>query len=69
MKAYKCDICGALFVKRLVPTLPNGLMIAKTGLYAADLCAGCLETLRSTVCDLSLVTEENNESKTSRGEC
>ena len=81
MKAYKCDICGAFFAKRLCPTLPNGLMIAGSGLGSADICAGCLETLRNTVSDLSLVTEknresllshvteENNEFKTSSGEC
>lgn len=67
MKAYKCDICGNLFVKRLTPTLSNGLMIV--GAEAADLCAGCLETLRNTVNILSPMTEENNESKTSSGEC
>ena len=71
MKAYKCDICGNLFASRsrLCPTLPNGLMIVGTGLGAADICAGCLEILRKTVGDLSLVTEENNESKTSSSEC
>lgn len=69
MKAYKCDICGAFFAGRLCPTLPNGLIIATTGLGAADICAGCLEILRKTVSDLSLVTEENNEFKTSRSEC
>lgn len=71
MRAYKCDICGVLFAKKLCPTLPNGLMIVGKGLglTEADICAGCLETLRNTVSDLSLVTEENNEFKTSSGEC
>lgn len=69
MKAYKCDICGVLFANRLHPTLSNGLLITTTGLGSADLCAGCLEILRSTVNDLSLVTEEDNEFKTSSGEC
>ena len=69
MKAYKCDICGALFADRLHPTLPNGLMIVGTGLGSVDICAGCLEMLRHTVCELSLVTEENNEFKTSSSKC
>ena len=69
MKAYKCDICGSLFANRLHPTLPNDLMVVGMGLGSADICAGCLEILRSTVSELSLVTEENDEFKTSSGEC
>ena len=69
MKAYKCDICGVLFADRLHPTLPDDLMIVRTGLSSVDICAGCLETLRNTVSDLSRVTEENDEFKTSSGEC
>lgn len=69
MKAYKCDICGVLFADRLHPTLPNDLMIVGSGLKSVDICAGCLEILRNTVDELSLVTEENNEFKTSSSEC
>lgn len=72
MKGYKCDICGSFFGSRLCPTLPNGLIIAigTTGFRtSADICAGCLETLRNTVCDLSLITEENDEPETSSSEC
>lgn len=67
MKAYKCDICGKLFVDKSTPTLVNGLIVAN--FYSpADLCPNCLEALRDTVYKLS-PTEENDEPETSSSEC
>ena len=62
MKAYKCDICEKLFEGKSDPILSTRLerlVIEVEGFHLnADICPECLEILRKTVSDLSLVTEE-----------